>query len=400
MAGRRFFHLGQSRYFSRRLRHGGMTGNRFNRAELAGAFGDLGTLIPFVSAYVTLLNMDPCGILLAFGVAQILAGVYYRTPFPVQPMKAIGAIAITQAAQTATLGPSAVVGAGLVTGLIWLLLGLSGLAQRLAAVVPHTVVLGILLGLGMSFMLQGIRMMASHWLIASLLLSTTALLLSNPRFPAMFVLLLAGVGLALIQQPTLVGEMAAIRGSFRLPSLTVSSLTGQDLWRGLLFLALPQLPLTLGNALMAIVEENNRLFPDRPVSERKVAVSTGLLNLWSGVVGGVPMCHGAGGMAGHVQFGARTGGATIIMGILLTGMALFFSDAVQVLFHLFPSPVLGVILFFTGIPLVLGGYSTGLTTSERWVVLTTAACSIGNVGMAFLFGLLLHQGLSRGIIRL
>src|SRR4029077_2680602 len=82
--------------------------NRFDRMEWAGAFGDLGTLIPFVVAYITMLGVNPSGILLAFGVSLIVCGLYYKTPFPVQPMKAIGAVAATQAAQTATITAGAV----------------------------------------------------------------------------------------------------------------------------------------------------------------------------------------------------------------------------------------------------------------------------------------------------
>src|SRR5690606_24757871 len=99
-------------------------GNRYNRMEVAGAFGDLGTLIPFVVAYIGVLKMDPFGILLAFGVSMIVCGFLYGTPMPVQPMKAAGAIATTQAAQTLVITPAMVWGASLVTGAIWLILGL------------------------------------------------------------------------------------------------------------------------------------------------------------------------------------------------------------------------------------------------------------------------------------
>jgi hypothetical protein len=103
--------------------------NRFDRMEIAGAFGDLGTLVPFVVAYLAVLRMDPSGVLFAFGMAMIVCGLVYRTPIPVQPMKAAGAIATTQAAQTLTLTPTMVYGASLVTGLIWLVLGLTGTAK-------------------------------------------------------------------------------------------------------------------------------------------------------------------------------------------------------------------------------------------------------------------------------
>lgn len=137
--------------------------NRFDQLEWAGAFGDLGTLIPFVAAYIAVLRMDPVGILLAFGMSMVACGWFYRTPFPVQPMKAIGAVATTQAAQLSVLTGGAVMGAGLVTGLFWLVLGFTGLSSRIARLVPREVVLGIMLGLGMNFMHEGARMMSTDW---------------------------------------------------------------------------------------------------------------------------------------------------------------------------------------------------------------------------------------------
>jgi hypothetical protein len=126
------------------------TRNAFDRMEWADAFGDLGTLIPFVVAYIGMVGMDPFGILFALGFALIICGVYYRTPMPVQPMKAAGAVAVTQAAQTAVITSGAVIAAGLV-------LGLTGAARRIAAVIPRFVVVGIVLGLGMAFMIEGTR---------------------------------------------------------------------------------------------------------------------------------------------------------------------------------------------------------------------------------------------------
>src|SRR5579862_1102333 len=126
-----------------------MTVNRFDRAEWAGAFGDLGTLIPFAVTYITVVKIEPFGLLFTFGAAMVIGGLYYRTPFPVQPMKAIGAVAATQAAQTATIAAAAVSAATLTTGLIWLFLGLSGAAQSITSRVPRAVVVGIILGLAL-----------------------------------------------------------------------------------------------------------------------------------------------------------------------------------------------------------------------------------------------------------
>src|SRR5580698_2704779 len=126
--------------------------NRFDRMEWAGAFGDLGTLLPFVVAYLAALKMDPFGVLFSFGLAMVICGLVYKTPFPVQPMKAIGAVATTQAAQTLTVTAGAVHAASLASGAIWLVLGLTGTAQRVARLVDRPVVVGIILGLGFGFM--------------------------------------------------------------------------------------------------------------------------------------------------------------------------------------------------------------------------------------------------------
>ena len=374
--------------------------NRFDRMEWAGAFGDLGTLIPFVVAYLGVLKMDPFGVLFAFGAAMLVCGVYYRTPMPVQPMKAIGAVAATQAAQSIVITPAAVYAGGLVTGLLWLVLGLTGAAHRVARIVPRPVVVGIVLGLGLGFMLEGIRMMAGGWLVAAIGVVGTLLLLTNRQIPAMFVLLAFGAGVGAIQDPAALQALAAAPVEFHAPSFALSQLTWQDLFIGAVFLALPQLPLTLGNAIIAIREENNRLFPDRAVTEKKLAVSTGIMNLAGAATGGVPMCHGAGGMAGHVAFGARTGGALVILGVCLLVLAFFFSAAVVALFSLFPRAILGVILFITGAQLALGSCDFSKNKGERFATLVTAALAMWNVGLAFVAGFLLCAAFKRGLLRL
>ena len=374
--------------------------NRWDRMEWAGAFGDLGTLIPFVVAYIAVVGMDPFGVLFSFGVALVIGGLHYRTPFPIQPMKAIGAVAATQAAQTATISQATVYGADLVTGVAWLLLGLTGAANLIASWVPRHVVIGIVLGLGMGFMLDGIRMMSTGWPVAAIGLAGTLLLLTNKTFPAMFLLLFFGVVCGIAQDPHAMAALGAIRPHLRLPTFALRTLSWHDLMIGAAFLALPQLPLTLGNAVIAIREENNRLFPDRSVTESSIAISTGLLNCGSAVLGGIPMCHGAGGMAGHVAFGARTGGAPIILGTVLLLLALGFSGSITVVLELLPHSVLGVILFLTGAQLALGSCDFSRIKGERFITLVTAAFSMWNVGLAFVAGITLALLLRRGRLRL
>jgi MFS superfamily sulfate permease-like transporter len=373
--------------------------NRFDRSELAGAFGDLGTLIPFVVAYISVLKMDAFGVLLPFGLAMIVCGLVYRTPFPVQPMKAAGAIATTQAAQTLVITPAAVYAATLATGILWLLLGLTGTARYVAKLVQRPVVLGIILGLGIGFMIEGAKMMSQNWWIGGAALLGTSLLLTNRTIPAMFLLLLFGAAYGVLNDPTLIDALRAVHVEPRLPSFALTDIGLNDLMIGIVFLALPQVPLTLGNAVIAITEENNRLFPDRAVNEGTVATSTGLMNLLSATIGGIPMCHGAGGMAGHVTFGARTGGALILLGTVLLVTAFLFSGSVGTLLRLFPTTILGVILFLTGAQLALGACDISKDKGERFVLVITAALAVWNVGIAFVVGMVAYALNKRGLLR-
>lgn len=154
-------------------------------------------------------------------------------------------------------------------------------------------------------------------------------------------------------------------------------------------LAIPQAALTLGNAIIATKEEHNALFPNRAVSVRLLAADHGLMNLFGVLVGGVPMCGGAGGMAGHVRFGATTGGALVILGTVLLAVALFMSDSVATLFRLFPMPVLGVILFFGGIELAASADGDGAARADRVVMVVTAGIALWSMGAGYLVGLLL-----------
>jgi MFS superfamily sulfate permease-like transporter len=373
--------------------------NRYDRMEIAGAFGDLGTLVPFVVAYIGVLKMDPFGVLLAFGLAMIVCGIVYRTPMPVQPMKAAGAIATTQAAQTIVITPAMVWGASLATGVVWMLLGLTGTARYVTRLITRPVVLGIILGLGFGFMIEGAKMMAQNWWIGGAALLGTSVLLTNRIIPAMFLLLLFGAGYGILSDPTLLSALREMHMELRLPTFALTALTFNDVLIGTVFLALPQIPLTLGNAVIAITEENNRLFPNRPVNESKISASTGLMNLLSASVGGVPMCHGASGMAGHVRFGARTGGALVILGLVLLATAVLLSGSVATLLRLFPPAILGVILFLTGAQLALGACDVPKDKGERFVLMVTGALAVWNVGIAFVVGLGAYWLNKKGLLR-
>src|SRR5512142_3355724 len=114
--------------------------NRYDHVELAGAFGDLGTLIPFVVGYIAVMKLDPLGILFMFGLSELAVGLYYKTPIPVQPMKAIGGAAI---AAGGAISPGMICGAGLFTGLFWFLAGATRTVNVVTGLAAKPIIRGI-----------------------------------------------------------------------------------------------------------------------------------------------------------------------------------------------------------------------------------------------------------------
>jgi MFS superfamily sulfate permease-like transporter len=367
-------------------------GNEYNKMEFAGAFGDLGTLIPFVVGYITLNQMDPLGILVAFGLFKIFVGLYFRTPVPIQPMKAIGGMAIAHAG---AITQGMIWASGIFTGLFWLLMGFTGAITWIEKITTKPVIRGIMLGLGLTFIVEGLGMMRAEPWFAVGGAVLTLLLFRQRRIPAMLILLAYGILIALWQKPSLLSEISQISIRFRLPEFTFGRMSWPEFLTGCLILGLPQVPLTLGNAIIGTVAENNAHFPDRKVTAQTITLDHGLMNLVSTGLGGVPLCHGAGGMAGHIRFGARTGGALVMLGILVLLTGLFLSDSVSLLFQVFPRPILGVILFFAGAELALVVRDIKLQRENLFVMLVTAGTAMWNMGVAYLAGLLLYYGIQK-----
>jgi len=371
-------------------------GNVYDLKELAGAFGDLGTLIPFLVGYITINKLDPVGILVAFGFFKIVVGLYFKTPVPVQPMKAIGTAAITQ---PGTITPGAIWASGLFTGVFWLTMGLTGAVTWIAKITSRPIVHGLVLGLGLGFMLEGVKMMAPMPVLSVGAGILTFFLLSRERIPAMLVLLGLGVVVAIARDPSLLAEIGRMSFRFRLPEFALAKIGWNDLLLGVFVLGLPQVALTLGNAIIATVEENNALFPDRSLTVRTVAIDHGIMNLAGTSLGGIPMCHGAGGLAGHVRFGARTGGSLVMHGAFVLFLGLFVADSVATMFRLLPGAILGLILFVGGLELAVGVRGGMPEKTDRYVLILTAGLSMWNMGLGYAAGLALWYAFQRKWIR-
>lgn len=320
---------------------------RFDRNELAGAFGDIGTDLPLVVGVILAAKLDAASALIMFGAMQVLTGLVYGMPMPVQPLKAMAALVIAQ-----HLSGNVLFGGGLAIGVIMLLLTVTGLIGWLARVVPKTVVRGIQFGLGLQLATLALKDYvqadgAVGYALAGLGGVITIVLMGNRRFPAALFVIALGVAYAVAFKL----DFTAIGAGFRLPQLHAPAMP--DILTGLVVLAIPQIPLSLGNSILATRQVAADFFPERKLSIPKISFTYSLMNLINPWFGGIPTCHGSGGMAGHYTFGGRTGGSVIIYGCLYLALGLFFSGNFAQLIQVFPKPILGVMLAFEGLAMLL-----------------------------------------------
>ncbi len=356
---------------------------RFDRNELAGALGDIGTDLPLLAGIIIAAKLDPVNVLVCFGIVQIFSGLIYRMPMPVQPLKAMAALVIAQGIQSQVIA-----GAGLAIGAIMLVMTLTGMLECLVSLVPPPVVRGIQVGLGakLCFLalvkyipVDGIQ----GWALAGICVILCLLLMGNRKLPAGLILLPLGAAWACLARVDF--STASTWFSFRTPELAFPGL--EAIITGTLVLALPQLPLSLSNSVVSTHQLTQDLFPERPTSVRRIGFTYSIANLLAPLFGGFPVCHGAGGLAGHHAFGGRTGGSVIIYGTGYLLFGLFLSQGFSELIHVFPLPVLGVVLLFEGSVLIRFARDQLNSRVSLAVVATVAVIAVA-IPYGFLIGVI------------
>lgn len=356
---------------------------RFNWQELSGSFGDLGTDLPLLVGMIMAAQLDSASVFTVFGVAQILTGVLYGLPMPMQPLKAMAVIVMTE-----KLSGSILWAGGLMVGAMMLVLTLTGILTRLARWIPQPVVRGCQLGLGLSLAAVALKTYlptgdAFGYLLGAIGFLILLLLPKERGVPAGLLVVLLGVGVAMSR--LLADPEWHLTVAWQLPH--VQPLEPQALIPGLLILALPQLPLSIANAVIATQQTAQDLFPDRPLSIRQIGLTYSLTNLIVPLFGGVPLCHGCSGLAGHYALGARTGGAVVIYGSLYLVLGLFFGSSVDKLLEIFPLSILGVILLFEAWVL-MGFIKDQAPMPENWMITLLVGAIALSVPQGFLVGTL------------
>lgn len=351
----------------------------FNRRELAGAMGDFGTLLPFAVGYIMVNGMDPAGLLIMLGLANIITGIVYRLPMPIQPMKLIGVIAIAQ-----KWSPNLIYACGFGTGLMWLFVSITGIIDKLSKITPKSVVRGIQVALGIMLAYKGYEMISTGWILGIVALLIVIFLRENQHAPAAIVLVALGILIVAVK-----GELLpSIDPGFSLPYLTTFTL--KEVWDSFVLAGFAQMPLTVANAVIAVAALMKDYWPDKPVPERRLGLNMGIMNSGVAFLGGMPMCHGAGGLAGKYYFGARTGGANIIEGAIEISLGLFLAKSIAKFFNVFPLSILGAMMFLIGLELTK--FVRDIKKDEILVMVITAGLSlIMNMAVGFLSGLIVYH---------
>jgi len=347
----------------------------FNLRELAGSMGDFGTLFPLAIGLIAVCGMDPTALFVMIGLTNIVTGIIYRLPMPVEPKKVVSVAAIAQG-WTASM----VVASGVGLGIIWFVVVVTGALRKLIQVTPVYLIRGIQLTLGITLGWQALKMIAPKPWLGVLAVGIILLLRKNRYMPAALAIMALGIGIMAFRG-SLVQHLSF---GITLPQFSVP--VWSEVWRAMVVAGFAQIPLTITNAVLATATMIRELFPEKAVSESKLMLNMSAMNIASSFLGGMPMCHGSGGLAGQYYFGARTGGANILEGLIEISLGVFLGQSLLGVLTAFPMPLIGGMMLMVGVQLV-----RPVLALRRWslhlALLTTAVSIATNMAVGFTVGL-------------
>ena len=371
---------------------------QFDRSEASGALGDLGTFIPLLVGTVNRCGLQLGPALFLAGFMNVVTGLIFGIPMPVQPMKAIATVAIAEG-----LNESQILAAGILTGAVVLVLALTGLVDRIQRAIPRSVVRGFQLALGLKLIDLGFRQVAETnawigWDSIGLGLGCAVLVLLlyfSSRVPGALVVFGVGLVALICANPSLLSQ-TRLGMSWHLPTLGDPQAWTVGFWKG----TIPQLPLTILNSVVAVCALSADLFPGRQARPRRVAVSVALMNLVCCPLGAMPMCHGTGGLAGQYRFGARTGGSVVLLGVAKMVLAVSVGGCLLAWLQAYPQSVLGILLLFSGLELAMVCRDQTSKVDFFVMMLTAGACMALDAAAGFLVGWAIAAALIWGVFRI
>jgi hypothetical protein len=350
----------------------------FSLREFAGALGDFGPLNPFILGYIVVLGLNPAGIFLAMGLSNLILGLIYRLPLPIEPKKVIGTIALEK-----KWAPSQIYLSGMLTGIVWLFLTYSKFAKKLAAITPIVIVRGIQLGLVFILLKESLKLMQSNILLAIVSIILIILLFNNRILPSTIAIFSLGLAMVFLSNPDLSLEL-----SFNLPTVFIP--TFSDITLGLLAIVLAQIILTFSNAVMATSLAVKERFPKKNITAENLSKNIGFMNIFFPFIGGAPISHAAGGFTSQYFFGARTGGAMVMEGVIEVILALFLAESVTAVFGVFPLSIIGAMLLFASLELGRSVMRLREKQELSLVIMIGAVSLLTNIAVGFFLGLIIY----------
>lgn len=352
--------------------------------DISGAFGDIGVLFPIAIALIIQNGFNTTAVFFMAGLFYIVSSYYFKITMPVQPLKAMSAIAIASG-----LSFEMINAAGVIMGIILLFISFTGLSVRLGRIFPVSVVRGIQLGLGLMLIKTSLSLMnndISVAVVAGVILAASMLVVK--RIPPLIPILIIAIAISLKGiEVTSVGPLAL---NPKFPDLN-------NLWIGFTMLVLPQIALTFGNAIVATEATGKLLYGKRAeaLNLKRIPMSMGIANIASGIVGGAPMCHGSGGLTAHCKFGATSERSGYIIGFTLIALAIFFGASALSIIAAFPKGILGVLLCYVGLQHSLFIRDILQDGTALCIALTTAVLGFitGNLTIGFLTGIGIHYAI-------
>ncbi len=354
---------------------------KFTLREFGGAFGDWGTLVPFIIGYISIVGLSPAGIFITLGITNIILGVKFNLPLPVQPQKTIGTVAISR-----HWNADLVISTGFGTGVIWFLLGFSKKLNYIVSKVPIIAVRGIQLGLAFILGWTGILLFSENIILGFISISIILLLIKNKPIPSAIILTFGGILLMFFTGIINITEL-----KFSIPSFSFGIPTWDNFLYGMVYAGIAQLFLTLTNVMIATVVLIKELFPEKKgIDANTLAYNMGAMNLINPFLVGMPLCHGSGGLMAQYAFGARTGGSMILEGIMELLLGLFFSDILFLLFTKFPMAILGAMLIYTAFLLGKIAFKDFNIKTFPIILISAIFSYFINIAIGFLIGITLY----------
>ncbi len=358
--------------------------------DVSGALADLGILVPLTAALVVVNGLDVGSVLLIAGLLVVAAGLVFRIPFPVQPLKALTALAVAQ-----HLAPDVIHAAGLEIGVVLLVMSLTGLATWLSKLFTKPVIRALQFGVGWLLVVTAVKLVLkppavfvhspssrTGLLLAALTVGVVVIAAWRRWYVLSIVLVIVGVIVTLlVEQPSFGGPSIDLP-TFSIPPWSVFG-------TAFVLLVIPQIPLTYGNAVVGVSDLAHQQFGERAdrVSPARVALVCGLGNVVSATFGGMPMCHGSSGLSAHVRMGAQTWKMNAMLGGVLVTLGVFFSDQVLEMFGLLPVWILGGFLAYAGIRHAL--LVLDLAPLQIAIAIAAAAVGIWTSNLAYTTGIAL-----------